>query len=83
MKSPKTSIQAKKKLLQILSPGSGSDPFDWQAIVIDAIRPNTKGRVKFHGTSWPALGEQGIAIAPGTNVYVVDRKNLTLIVKPI
>ena len=53
-----------------------------RALVISSITPNTiGGKVEFHGTLWDASSDVGIA--KGTAVEIVERKNLTLNVKPL
>lgn len=54
-----------------------------RAVVTDAIRPYRTGRVKFQGTWWPASCKQNVVLEPGTNVNVLDREGLTLIVEAI
>lgn len=50
------------------------------AVVVVDIAPNVAGKVEFNGSHWQA--EADVAIAKGTTVTVVERRNLTLIVKP-
>ncbi|MDA8130711.1 MAG: NfeD family protein [Elusimicrobia bacterium] len=52
------------------------------AVVIEDIVPNSpRGKVEFHGTSWNADAET--QIAKGVKVAVLERRNLTLKVKPL
>ncbi len=52
-----------------------------KAYVVADIAPNAPGKVEFNGSHWQA--EAGVAIAKGTTVAIVERRNLTLIVKPL
>ncbi|MGB0562051.1 MAG: NfeD family protein [Spirulinaceae cyanobacterium] len=52
-----------------------------QAIVEQTIAPNHQGLVRFQGTYWSARCVDAISFAPGAIVEVIDRHNLTLIVK--
>lgn len=52
-----------------------------KAVVVADIAPNASGKVEFNGSHWQA--EADVAIAKGTTVSVVERRNLTLIVKPL
>lgn len=52
-----------------------------KAVVVADIAPNVTGKVEFNGSHWQA--EADVAIAKGTTVSVVERRNLTLIVKPL
>ncbi|HEY9808950.1 MAG TPA: NfeD family protein [Halomicronema sp.] len=47
------------------------------------IGPNTKGRVRFQGTWWPAHCEHEIVLEPGQKVRVVGMNRITLIVEPL
>ena len=42
----------------------------------------TPGRVEFQGSEWPALGD-GTTIAAGTEVRIICRENIALVVEPI
>ncbi len=50
-----------------------------KAIVTEKIDPNTNGRVEFRGSHWDA--EASETIPEGTTVEIIDKKNITLIVK--
>lgn len=59
--------------------------YAWQgeAIVEQAIAPNSQGRVRFRGSYWPAQCVDAISFAPGSVVEVIDCDNLTLIVRAV
>lgn len=52
-----------------------------RAIVMDPITPDHPGRIKYQGTWWTAISQEGSTIPPQTVVLVVDRIGLTLVVK--
>jgi membrane protein implicated in regulation of membrane protease activity len=53
-----------------------------RALVIEDIVPQTlSGRVEFHGTHWRATADQ--EIKKGTPVEILERRDLTLKVKPL
>lgn len=52
-----------------------------KAIVKQAISAQTKGRVEFHGTDWDAEAYE--EIPEGAAVEIIDKNNITLIVKSI
>lgn len=53
-----------------------------QALVVEDIVPQTlAGRVEFHGTHWKATADQ--EIKKGTPVEILERRDLTLKVKPL
>jgi membrane protein implicated in regulation of membrane protease activity len=55
-----------------------------EAKTLTAIAPNGTGRVQYEGSPWQArCQDQATAIAPGTQVMVVDRDGTTLIVMPL
>lgn len=49
--------------------------------VTEAIGPNRKGKVEFHGTNWEAEADE--EIAEGAVVEIIDKDNLTLKVRPL
>ncbi len=52
------------------------------AVVTETIVPNSpKGKVEFHGSFWNA--DADTEIKPGVKVTVLERRNLTLKVKPL
>jgi membrane protein implicated in regulation of membrane protease activity len=54
-----------------------------EAKTLTDILPGQTGRVVYEGNSWAArCSDDGLAIAPGQNVYVVGRQGTTLIVVP-
>jgi len=56
--------------------------FNQIALVKEAIGPAQKqGRVEFQGTEWSALGD-GTEIAAGTQVKIICRENIALVVEP-
>ncbi|MCF1427427.1 MAG: NfeD family protein [Shewanella sp.] len=59
------------------------DMFQRPALVKQTIGPGQhQGRVEFQGTEWPALGD-GSEIHPGTQVKVICRENIALVVEPL
>jgi membrane protein implicated in regulation of membrane protease activity len=55
-----------------------------EAKTLTAIAPGEAGRVQYEGSPWQArCQDQATAIAPGTQVMVVDRDGTTLIVMPL
>jgi membrane protein implicated in regulation of membrane protease activity len=55
-----------------------------EAKTLTAIAPNGTGRVQYEGSPWQArCQDQATAIAPGTQVMVLDRDGTTLIVMPL
>ena len=52
-----------------------------RAVVKTEITANASGRVEFHGTDWTAIADE--TIAPGTNVEITGKENLTLHVKAL
>jgi membrane protein implicated in regulation of membrane protease activity len=57
------------------------DAFGEVVEVVETIGPGEKkGRVKFRGTEWQALGD-GTEIEPGSKAKVVSQDNITLIVQ--
>ncbi len=53
-----------------------------RAVVIEDIVPShLAGKVEFHGTNWNAIAEA--EIQKGTPVEILERKDLTLKVKPL
>ena len=58
------------------------DIYGKEVDVIETIGPGTHaGRVKFQGTSWPALGD-GRTINIGEKVTIVCKDNISLVVCP-
>lgn len=59
------------------------DIYNKIAHVKQAIGPGqTTGRVEFQGSEWPALGD-GSIIAAGTEVRIICRENIALVVEPV
>ena len=52
-----------------------------KATVTKTITPGGKGRVEFHGSEWDAESEE--TVEEGTNVEIVEKNNITFIVKPV
>ncbi len=52
-----------------------------KAVVTQEISPIAVGKVEFHGTYWRAEALETIAI--GSPVEIVDKHNITLVVKPL
>lgn len=48
---------------------------------MEPITPNQPGRIKYQGTWWTAISQEGSAIPPQTVVMVVGRVGLTLVVR--
>jgi inner membrane protein len=71
------------KVTRVWNPDSSMEDVRGQrAVVLQAITPGTPGgRVEFHGTSWNAEAEVGIAA--GQMVEITAQDNLTLRVKPV
>lgn len=59
------------------------DIYNQVAVVIQTIGPGEQlGRVRFQGADWPALGD-GSQIAADSQVRVVCRDNIALVVEPL
>ncbi|MCE9679919.1 NfeD family protein [Shewanella sp. AS1] len=59
------------------------DIYHQTALVKVTIGPGQQqGRVEFKGSEWPALGD-GSLIEAGSNVRVICRENIALVVEPI
>ena len=59
------------------------DIYDKIALVKETIGPaQHAGRIEFQGTEWSALGD-GSEIAAGTQVRIICRENIGLIVEPV
>jgi hypothetical protein len=54
-----------------------------EAVVQQTIKPGEEGSVKFLGSWWSAQSNEQITINVGTQVEVVGRKGISLIVKPL
>ena len=54
---------------------------DQKVTVITAISPDKPGRVEFRGSSWNAESDEDIP--EGATVKIIDKKNITLIVKSL
>jgi len=52
-----------------------------KAVVVQKITPETKGRVEFRGSTWKAEAYETIPV--GTSVEIVDKNNITLVVKKL
>jgi inner membrane protein len=52
-----------------------------KAEVIKEISPNITGKIEFHGTLWNAESKE--KLVKGEIVKIIDKKNLTLIVKSL
>lgn len=52
-----------------------------KAVVSMRITPTQVGKIEFRGSYWEA--ESNVDIAKGAPVEIVDKKNITMIVKPI
>ncbi len=53
-----------------------------KAVVVEPISPRASGgKVEYNGSHWEA--DADVAIAKGATVTIVERRNLTLIVKPL
>ena len=59
------------------------DLYNQIAHVKQTIGPGqTTGRVEFQGIEWPALGDGSIIVA-GTDVRIICRENIALVVEPV
>lgn len=59
------------------------DIYGKEVKVIEKIGPGKQaGRVEFQGTTWSALSD-GTVIKPGSQVTIVCKENISLIVEPI
>jgi membrane protein implicated in regulation of membrane protease activity len=74
-----------KQIFQLqTSPGESEELKEFigqRAIVSKEIKPRFKGKVEFHGSYWDAEANQTIGV--GEPVEIVDKHNITLIVKPL
>ena len=52
-----------------------------KAVVVQKITPEIKGRVEFRGSTWKAEAYETIPV--GTSVEIVDKNNITLVVKKL
>jgi membrane protein implicated in regulation of membrane protease activity len=52
-----------------------------KAVTVEEITPDKKGRVEFRGSTWTAEAYETIPV--GTTVEIVDKNNITLIVKSL
>jgi membrane protein implicated in regulation of membrane protease activity len=52
-----------------------------KVVVTEEITPERRGRVEFRGSTWKAEAYETIAV--GTTVEIVDKNNITLIVKSL
>lgn len=52
-----------------------------RAVVTKSIGPAQTGKVEFRGSYWEA--ESDVDIPEGASVEIIDKKNITLIVKPL
>lgn len=50
--------------------------------VITDVSPREGGRVRYDGTSWPAVSTNGTTIAAGRKARLVRRENLAWVVEP-
>lgn len=74
-----------KQIFQLQAPPGDSEEIKefvgQRAIVSREIKPKLKGKVEFRGSYWDAEADQPIGV--GEPVEIVDKKNITLIVKPL
>lgn len=54
-----------------------------EAVVDEAIHPYRSGRVRYKDTTWPARCLENVTLEAEQFCEVVDRHNITLIVKPV
>ncbi len=74
----------KKRFFQSSLNGSDSDDDELKgktAKVESAIEPGIPGKVMFNGTLWSAESDSNITV--GQQVEIIDKRSITLIVKPI
>lgn len=57
--------------------------FEEVGIVTETIHPYQPGRVEYRASWWEAVCLNNVVLLPGTQVQIVDRDNITLVVKPI
>jgi len=69
------------KFLKIRRKKPAIDVIGKEAVVVDKLSSDKEGYVKLEGEYWRARAYKG-KIQPGTEVVVVGREDLTLIVKP-
>lgn len=51
----------------------------WVQVIEDVYPDNDRGRVRYQGSTWIARS-QGQVLRAGSDAYIVDRKNLTLVI---
>ena len=52
-----------------------------KVVVTEEITPDRRGRVEFRGSTWKAEAYENLAV--GKTVEIVDKNNITLIVKSL
>ncbi|KON28452.1 hypothetical protein AC481_01770 [miscellaneous Crenarchaeota group archaeon SMTZ-80] len=52
-----------------------------KALVVEEITPDKKGKVEFRGSTWNAEAYE--TIPKGTTVEIIDKSNITLVVKSL
>ena len=62
-----------------LSDIENDDIADAEAVVVEAIEPDTPGKVEFRGVLWTARAERSVAV--GERAKIRERRNLTLYLK--
>ena len=70
-----------KSLSGNVDPDDQADFIGSRATVTEDITPQKRGRVEFRGSTWTAESEE--SLTKGTTVEILDKKNLTLIVKSL
>lgn len=53
------------------------------AVVCYKIRPRNVGQVEYRGRPWSAVCLEDLVLLPGTQVRVIDRVELKLVVRPL
>lgn len=71
------------RVSQVVTDDSALDDVKGSKGIVIADIPGTRpgGKVEVHGTNWNAIADS--EIKKGTAVEVVERRNLTLVVKPL
>jgi membrane protein implicated in regulation of membrane protease activity len=80
---PFPALRIPPSLIRLLPISKEQDPLEVLAIVVKAIKPGSPGSVQFQGTTWRAQCPYAISLTPDTQVKVIDRQKLTLIVVPL
>jgi hypothetical protein len=77
------SLVEEGKLTEVLGVPIQKVNSDSIGVVEATVSANKGGRVKFLATSWPAKCVKDVALEVGTEVVVVGRQGITLLVEPV